>query len=59
MWQALIPIIARYGTEYAYKLWSNIQSKGDPTEEQWEELRKIAAKDYDKYIAEAKARAGQ
>ena len=59
MWLTLAPIIARYGMEFAYKLWGNMKADSEPTEAQWEELRKIAAKTYDSYVAEAKARAEQ
>jgi hypothetical protein len=57
MWTILAPIIARYGIEFAYKLWANIQAQGEPTEAQWEELRAVAAKTYDDYIAAAQAKA--
>ena len=56
MWTVLAPVIARYGVELAYKLWSNIKAGGEPTEAQWEELRQMAAKTYDQYIAEARAK---
>lgn len=56
MWTILIPIIAKYGVEFAYQLWANIKA-GDPTEEQWTALRTLADKSYDDYIAEARAKA--
>jgi hypothetical protein len=56
MWTILAPIIARYGIEFASKLWGNIKSTEEPTEAQWEELRAVAAKSYDDYIAEAKTK---
>lgn len=55
MWAALIPIIAKYGIEFGYQLWQNIQA-GNPTEEQWQALLKMADKSYDDYLAEAKSK---
>lgn len=54
MWVTLIPIIAKYGIEFAYQFWKNIKTGGEPTEAQWDELKKLANKSYDDYIAEAK-----
>lgn len=54
----LIPLIARYGIEFAYKYWANAQNNATPTESSWAELRALA-KPYDQYIEEARARAGQ
>lgn len=54
IWATLIPIIAKYGVEFAYKLWANVQSKQEVTQEQWDELLKLADKTFDDYLAEAK-----
>lgn len=56
-WNDILPLIARYGIEFAYKFWANAQNNTVPTEEAWAELRAIA-KPYDQYIAEARERAG-
>lgn len=54
-WSDIVALIVRYGIEQAYEVWRIAQS-GEPTEEAWEALRKLALKDYDTYIAEANAR---
>lgn len=54
IWATLIPIIAKYGVEFAYKLWANVSSKQEVTQEQWDELLKLADKTFDDYLAEAK-----
>lgn len=44
MWEALIPIIARYGLEVGEALWRKWDSDKLPTEEDWAELKAIAGK---------------
>lgn len=57
MWAILIPIIAKYGIEFAYKLWANIKAGGEPTQAQWDELTALSKKTYEDYINEAKTNA--
>lgn len=52
-WAAFIPIIAKYGIDFAFRLSENVKKKGDPTAEEWAELRVLAKKHHDDYIAEA------
>lgn len=55
-WADILPLITRYGIEFAYKFWANSQNDAPPTEESWAELRSLA-KPYDQYILEAQQRA--
>lgn len=57
-WQTIIQLIITYGIDQAYKIWE-IAKSGEPDEAAWEKLRALSLKDYDTYIAEAKARAGK
>jgi hypothetical protein len=56
MWITLLPIIAKYGTEFAYKLWGNIKTNKEPTEADWQELIALSNKSYTDYLNEAQAR---
>lgn len=53
IWLDLAPIIAKYGVDFAYKLWANIKAGGDPTEEQWNDLQALAQKNASDYLTEA------
>lgn len=55
-WELLAPLITRHGVEFAYKLWALAQSKADPTNDDWQELRRLSSKHYDDYIIEATRR---
>lgn len=41
-WELLAPIIARYGIEFAYALWKAATERKEPTEQDWQALRKLA-----------------
>lgn len=56
MWVTLIPIIARYGVEFAYKLWANIKDNKEPTEADWQALIELGNKSYESYINDAQYR---
>ena len=56
-WEMLMPVIARYGVEFAYELWNTIKDKHQPTEEDWQIILTLARKPMAEYIQEAKARA--
>jgi hypothetical protein len=58
MWATLLPIIAKYGLDFAYSLWTKIQTGKDPTATDWTELKAFANKDSEAYLKEACARAG-
>lgn len=53
MWAILAPIIARHGVEFAYRLWANIKTQAEPTEEDWQTLRGLAEKRFDDYLFES------
>ena len=56
MWVTLIPIIAKYGVEFAYKLWGNIKNNNEPTEADWQALIELSNKTYEDYLNEAQER---
>ena len=55
-WATVVQLIITFGVDEAYKIWQ-IAKSGEPDEAAWEQLRQLSLKDYDTYIAEAKARA--
>lgn len=52
-WITLAPIIAKYGIDFAIKLFQKWSSGKDPTEADLLELQLLAAKDADAYYKEA------
>lgn len=58
MWTALIPVMVKYGVEFAYQLWANIKSDKEPTQEDWDKLLALSTKTYDDYVNEALAKRG-
>jgi hypothetical protein len=56
MWPVFLPIIARYGIEFAMQLWQNVKNKAEPTQEQWDALIQLSKKTADDYLAEAQGR---
>jgi hypothetical protein len=57
-WLDLVPIIARYGVEFAYSFWSTVKDKTQPTEEDWQSILGLVRKPMSEYLAEARVRAG-
>lgn len=53
-WAVLIPIIAKYGIDFALKIWQKWSSGKDPTEADFLELQLLANKDADAYEKEAR-----
>ena len=53
----ILELLLRYGPAVAEAA-QQIISKNDPTPDDWQKLFAIASKPYDKYIEEAKKRAG-
>lgn len=43
-WVELLPIIAKYGIEFAYKLWLKLAAGGEPTQTDWDELLGLSRK---------------
>lgn len=58
MWTALLPIIAKYGLDFAYALWVKIEAGLEPTAQDWAELKGFASKDAEAYLRAACERAG-
>ncbi len=57
-WADLIPLIARYGVEFAYTFWATVKDKSQPTEEDWQSIIKLANTPMAEYIRQARIRAG-
>lgn len=49
-WEVLIPIIAREGLLVAMKLWQLSRDSKVPTEQDWNDLQKLAGKKYEDYF---------
>lgn len=58
MWASLLPIIAKYGLDFAYSLWMKIEAGKEPTTADWSELKTFASKDAEAYLRAACERAG-
>lgn len=56
-WADLIPLIARYGLEWALEFWRTVQKHPTPTEAAWEAVLAITNKTEEEYLKEARARA--
>ncbi|RME68567.1 MAG: hypothetical protein D6781_10655 [Verrucomicrobia bacterium] len=54
-WETLAPIIAREGLLVAMRLWQLHQSGAAVSQQQWDELLRLARKTYADYLAEAAA----
>lgn len=57
-WIQLLPVILQYGTAFAEKLWSLIQTNAAPTAADWEALRLLTTQDARSKMAEALAKNG-
>lgn len=55
MWQIFLPIIAKHGVEFGYKLFELVQKNDTPTNDDWQALR-LLARHHDDYIREAQQR---
>lgn len=58
MWSTLIPIIAKYGVDFAELLWQKWATGANPTSADWADLRSLNQKTPHDFLAEALARAG-
>jgi hypothetical protein len=58
-WLTWLPIIAKHGVEFAFRLWGNIKNNNLLTEDEWNVLIGLSEKTYDDYLVEARRRAGQ
>lgn len=57
-WEALIPLIVRYGIPWTYTFYGIVSQHPDPTDEAWDKLLKLSQKPLLDYINEARAKIG-
>lgn len=57
-WELLIPIIARYGLPLAEQLWQKWAAKGEPTQDDWNELKVLGAQTMESQVLAALVRNG-
>lgn len=58
MWITLIPIMVKYGLDFAMSLWTKIQAGKDPTPADWVELKAIVGGTSEQELHAAVDRAG-
>lgn len=52
-WATIIPLITKYGLQWAYDFWNIIKTSGTPTDEQWAALLELNKKTLAQYVDEA------
>ena len=57
-WQNLIPLIIQYGIPAAEKIWQMVTSGADPTQADWDALKKLVNQTPLSQMQDALARAG-